>query len=194
MSVKLQVCQADSTAYKELPDPTDPNYLAHCIVLYDDSTMYEKISKYVPITATFTPHHLSHKPVCFYATKQETFDFMKDMIRDYKDVVESVRQEVNINDSGKETVIGVIDLCLHAGYYVDATKQTILAYLLHKHHGDLDYAWNEMVEWMGEVEDHWNNLGDLYRHWVIPALSDIFDSSSPMEGEEPESPISQYSD
>ena len=43
--------------------------------------------------------------------------------RDYKDVVESVRQEVNINDSGMEMVIGVIDLCLHADYYVDATKQ-----------------------------------------------------------------------
>ena len=127
------------------------------------------------------------------------------MIKDYEGIVTSIRYEMG--DVMKDHRIGLVDLCSHGGQYTDARKQAALAYLLMQHAGCQEKAWSQMLEWFGGEEDHWRNIGDLYRHYVIPAIKDHFDlelhfsddddsglATQPSEGSTNSSPqpLSQY--
>ena len=171
MTITLVPTICDSTAYKDFDE--DDHALQHYIVLYDDEKNYNRVGHFVPCHATYTPHFLTHKPPEYYGTRMQFIDFVRQMVEDYEGIATTIRNEVV--DVTRDQRIGLVDLCSHGGQYTDARKQTALAYLLMQHGGRREKAWSVMLEWFGGEEDHWGNISDLYRHYVIPAITDHYD-------------------
>ena len=209
MSVILVPWKCDATAYRDEGEADTPSSM---IVLYDDDNVLERLPNYVPLCSTYTPHFLTHTPPQYYSSRMEVYDFMQRMINDYKTFVDAVYNEVD-HCCVTTRRVGVIDLCLHAGQYVDARKQAMLAFLLKRYFGNRKLAWETMLAWYGDeafLEDNVWDMSDLYRHWIMPALENTYhispiSSSSSSDNEEnndsgidinddcPPSPISQNS-
>ena len=173
MVVSLVPWKCDASACREEGEADTPSSM---VVLYDDSSVLDRLPNYVPLCSTYTAHFLTHSPPQYYAGRMEVYDFMQRMIDDYKSFSNAVYNEVD-SCCVTTTRVGVIDLCLHAGQYVDVRKQAMLAFLLKRYFGNRKLAWETMLAWYGDeafMEDNMWDMSDLYRHWVMPALEGTY--------------------
>ena len=181
---RLRPLRPDSNAFLEEEEEERDSYcsnISRFVILYDDDSTLEGVSRYVPPGGRYECHFLRHKLPSHRAAAYELYAFQNKMQLDYTLLDESVREGVRLYSpagGGSPPTVGLISLCKHADAHADVAKQAVLAYLLTNLDGNLEEAWKTMLEWMGHDEDHWTNISELFYRWVLPHLYDSFNPNA----------------
>ena len=163
--------------------PNSPWDLCHYLVVYDDDRMCPSMADYVPAKATYTACRLNHKRPHYSSGKDDLYDWLKGLQKDYEMITACIAMEVGYPalhlSSIPYTSVGVIDLCLNENSNV--SKQVILAYLLAAFEGAIDEAWDKMIDWIGEANDHWEDFSETFRHWIFPYIRDAYKTENEVD-------------
>ena len=156
------------------------------IILYDDINYHYEIYSSLPRFADHCIVYIDNEPPSIYSAPEVLREWRGHLVEDYRNIYYRCIQMNCIpaeNENNDKPPLVFVNLCRH-GEDGNVSKQAILALLLEKHRGNLNTAWSELILQLGQQHDTWDDISQIYKVWVIPAIQEYHkqtDKNGPME-------------
>ena len=150
-------------------NPSDFRYL----ILYDDNNCEFDLYSDLPRFANRCIVYIANKPPSIYSSPQVIREWRGRLIEDYRNIYCHYLHMKCTASANENPPLSFISLCKH-GDGGNVSKQAILALLLETHRGNLTTAWSELILQLGQEHDTWEDISQIFREWIIPAIQEHY--------------------